>query len=157
MGNYKNVGNYKPAPGNTFVRVVRTADTTITTDTTLGDDLQLKATLDISKHYHFELKLWHQSHTTPDFKFDFTLPSGATGDYAVTAYDPLISSNTVAHNITSVIATTTSNVTQYSVITGRIIMSTTAGQIVFRWAQNTSSGSDTIVLKGSTLIIWKET
>ena len=69
-------------------------------------------------------------------------------------YNPNTPTNTVP--LASDNPVVTSDLDQAFYINGRILMSTTLGNIAFRWAQNVSTASNTIVYKGSTLIVWEE-
>ncbi len=157
-GNYKNLGNYKPAAGssgNTFARVVKKVDEIVSNSTTMQDDDELKVTLNINKAYGYILFLTYSLLAASDFKYDFAVPSGAiinlpnSGYAAETAKASTDATTDMIHVSTSAEKT--------CLVMGRIVMSSTAGDVQFRWAQNTAVVENTKVLAGSMLIVWEET
>lgn len=136
-----------------LVKVYKTANQTVNNSTTLVNDTHLKKALAANEIFEFEAKILYQSGTIPDFKFDFTVPSGATianqaafaaFDVGVTAFSwgLYYGASAIGGNVAAAI----------SIIKGIVINGANAGDLQFRWAQNTADASDTKVLKGSCII-----
>ena len=141
------------AGGQTFARIVRNADTTITSDTTLSDDAQISIALNASKQYYFRCTLFINSHSTPDFKWAFSIPTGASGMLFRGTNEGYAGATA---SLTGALNTGTDGNNQALTFYGTVL-SDSAGNFVLQWAQNNSSGEDTTLLKGSTLIMWEQT
>lgn len=140
--------------GLTFAKVVKNADETVTSSTTLQDDDQLTFTPNISKTYNVSIFVFMDSGVTPDIKFALSIPTGATAIELAEVWAP--NDSRVTTNWTSSRMLVGAAGVRYFHLTGRVIMSTTAGSVTFQWAQNTSDASDTKVLEGSLLLAWEE-
>jgi len=143
--------------GNTFARIIKKADETITSSTTLHDDNELVVALNINKTYHYYLFLPFNTGPVADIKYAFSLPTGATGlkrnggDWDALA-------ETALSDITNTLSPLVSIANNFAIVTnGLIIMSGTAGNLILQWAQNVSDAADTTVLQGATLVLWEET
>ena len=142
--------------GETFARVVKKANETITSDTTLTDDSELVVALSADKTYGFILNFFFKTEAATDIKITFTAPTGADGDF-----------NTVRNIVggypinnktfTTTVAFDGTGGNSWAFVFGKVDVSTTAGNLALQWAQNTSGGSNTIVNSGSTLVVWEET
>ena len=142
--------------GNTYARVVKKADETITSDNTLTDDSELVIALSSNKTYGFTLIFFFKTEAVTDIKITFTAPTGADGDF-----------NTVRNIVegypinneqfTSTVAFDGTGGNSWAFVFGKVGVSTTAGNLALQWAQNTSDGTNTIVNSGSTLVVWEET
>jgi len=138
---------------STFAKVIKTADETRASDSDLTDDAVLTFTPTISKTYTGILYLYIVSAATPDFKYDFTIPTGSTFIRLDGPLDPTTADFTQDESVQNI---TTSNTTQrFLVIPFDLIMSTTAGTLDFRWAQQTPNAANTTVKAGSTLLVWE--
>jgi len=138
---------------HTFAREVKLVDENVT-NTTLQDDDKLSIPLRANKVYSGILSLFFVSPVAASFKYEFSVPTGATG---LTTSTGSLSSVTpvVAGSITSLQAgLTTSGSNEALVIKFTVIMSSTPGNITFRWAQNSESGTTT-VFAGSDMVIWE--
>ena len=140
--------------GLTFARVVKPDDESISSDDTLSDDADLKAVLNINKEYGFLLILFFESGNTPDIKYAFTIPTGASGDRINTFWQSTASGSTA--DITATTSLTVTSGVKCAPMTGRVSMGGTAGSLIFQWAQDTSNPTSTTVNKGSFLVIWEE-
>ncbi len=150
----------KPAASNggkTFAAIVKGDDETIASDSTLSDDTDLKAVLNINKEYSFIMNLFFTSDATPDFKYTFSLPAGASG-VIWDGISPLI--NTPSVTLTDITSTRVNLFPSTAELTillcGKVTMGATAGSMIFQWAQNTSDAANTTVNKGTFLTIWEE-
>lgn len=132
--------------------VLKGADETVNSSTTLQDDDDLVLALSASQTYAFEAFIVYNAAAAPDYKCAFTVPSGATLYWEV-----------VALNSSAVLTkfTTTSSGGAVSLvgtgadialtIHGVVIVSTTAGNLQYQFAQNTSDGGNTTTKAGSWL------
>lgn len=143
------------AGGNTFARVVKKINETISNNNTIQNDNELFVDdLVEDKDYSFMLKAYIASATTPDFQYSFEL-TNISGSRINGSPSSTVPTDTVAvGNNTGVVS---SNSTQVIVIFGTIAVSGGVGKLQFRWAQLTSDAANTSVLAGSSLVVWEET
>ncbi len=139
--------------GKTFAVKFKTSNETINNDSTLSDDAELLFTPTINKLYQILMFVYTNSGTTADFKQAFTIPTGATiqinaGDFQVTPQN-LMDGETPFPDVSS-------GLDQNKAILIRLVMSSTAGNCVYQWAQNVSDAEDTTLLEGSVMIVWEE-
>ena len=132
--------------------VIKTSDTTIQSDATVNDDPHLQFMVSINERVAGYAMIFVTSGTTPDFRYNFSVPAGTTGD----RFDGALSGNVLAATATLVteeaaIATTGSK--QAILIPFSLLVSSTAGTVIFRWAQNTSTASNTTVHAGSYIMV----
>jgi len=141
--------------GNTFTRIVKTSDETVSNSTTPQDDDELLFTPAINKTYGW-LFHWNVIGTTvADIRGAFTIPSGAVMTRENGTWSSLtMSNNADATNI--VIYSLGSEVNRGVLQMGSLVMSSTAGDVNWTWAQGTAEVSDTKTLQGSTLVVWEE-
>ena len=144
-----------PAAGATVKTVRKSSDQSVTSSTTVVNDSQLKFAVAANETYIFQAWLYtYAADGTPDIKVTFTGPSGST---------VLWSSSQVIFNaggsttltVVSAGATTAdlfvdSNFRAIQLY-GTILNSSTAGDLQFQWAQNTSSANSTTVKAGSSI------
>lgn len=136
----------------------KTADESVTSDTTLQNDNDLVVPVVASSVYRVEWDLRTDGALAGDFKYAFTGPSGATmvwqsrgnlaADTANTAPIPVdvtAIGTTVTHG--TIAAGTVSRVCG----SGILVVSTTAGNLQLQWAQGTSSATATKALTHSWL------
>lgn len=139
--------------GYRHLGVYKTGDTSRTSTTTLTADPHLSIAVAANAVYTLVIRLAINAGATPDFKWDLTAPGGATiSDYsylawgAVSLHDygtlPLLSSVGVAVGDGNVRPLT---------LWGTLVTVGTAANLDLRWAQNTSSGTATILKAGSSL------
>jgi hypothetical protein len=105
-----------------------------------------------SETWEFEaLLLVTAATSTPDFKFAFTVPTGATIRWEATLVDGTTAtpSGLITASGTSVALTVTGNNSDYVVVKGIVINSTTAGNLQLQWAQNSSNTTATKLQTGS--------
>jgi hypothetical protein len=141
LDGYRHLGTYKPS------------NTTRTATTTLAADPHLTLPVEVSAVYAVIARLAVESPTTADFKWDWSIPAAAT----LNRYSYLISGT---HGTLATATSTANMATNGSpgagvgdalTLSGTLIMSSTAGSITLRWAQNTSDAGNTILLAGSSL------
>lgn len=136
-----------------FAKVIKTADETIDTDTTLHDDLELVVALNASKTYLVIMFITIIGDGTADIKYRMTVPTGATAEGIFGNWASSVS--TADHTPTSSWAVANDTNGQISMLAFRVITDTTAGNLNFQWAQNNSNANDTTVRQGSTMIVWE--
>ena len=130
-------------------KVVRkTADQTLTqSNTTLQNVTDLLFAIGASEVWVFDMYILSNSGTTPDIKFDFAVPSGASGQHvclssAKAEENPIGTKIVVNGEATNVISA-------HHII---VINSTTAGNVQLQAAQDASDASDTKVLANSCIV-----
>ena len=133
---------------------VKLVDETTNTDTTLSDDDTLKFPVLANVDYWFKFVVHYDTPTAADFKFNVGGPASPTlVDIISKALAPgasaLALSQETAFAFTAIVLTETSGTRGYIEIEGVLINGSNAGDVVFRWAQNSSNGSNTTVKAGS--------
>lgn len=131
----------------------KTVDETVNNSAVLQDDDELFVALAASTTYRIALDLVWNSGTTPDFKYDWTVPSGATGLYTVTA------TSGAALFLGSLAFASGGNLDGsgsdlFSRFEGELV-TTNAGTLRLRWAQVAATVSNTVVRAGSLLVATK--
>lgn len=142
VGNKKVISRYKAARES------------VTSSTTLQDDDDFVFPVEANKTYIITGNLTGASaNSSGGFKWGFSLPSGATGRVNVNRAAATDFGGADVDMVTGGGATTNINTTQTITIRGYIIMSSIAGDITFRWAQNTSFATQTYIERGSIMIL----
>ncbi len=152
MGNYKRgSGNYK---SSYLVTKVKQVDEGVNNSTTLQDDDELFLPLKANKVYVGELVMLENCPVQADIKTAFSIPTGATGEQALTGGLYRWSSAQGSQNITTTIAYGTVGNPSWNSTPLRVVMGGTAGNLQLRWCQNTLwSPADSQVLKGSYIML----
>jgi len=135
--------------------VVKKVDQTIVSDTTFQDDDELLFTMQANKTYAGLLFLFFQSGVTPDFKYQCTVPVGASCRNLSQTFSGSIDQQTRDMTGSSGNILMTGGIRHLST-NFRVINGANAGDWNFQWAQNTSDPGDTLVEQGSSLIVWEE-
>lgn len=141
----------------------KTATETVTSSTTLQDDDELFVSVEANSVYMVEALLCYDGATAGDFKFAFTLPSGATLNYGHMGTATTIAAatgNTVDNR--QIIETDTlaagaagAGTILALPIWGILIISSTAGTMRLQWAQFASSATPTRMFAPSFLHLRK--
>lgn len=137
------------------VFALKTADQSVTSSTVLVNDTDLFVPVVASATYAIDcyIRINGAATGTGDIKIAWTIPTSATMSY--TSYGTTTSSPAVQYEATANTATTTRAVGTNGAtdmgmaIKAFIVVSTTAGNVQFQWAQNTSVGTATIVRANS--------
>lgn len=151
---------------------IKTADESVnsgSTGTTLQNDDTLLVAVDANATYKVDLHLLASQAAAGaiDLKTAWTFPTGCTLDLIVvaphTAWPPAVATDLETEwatwqNVTSspsgTISFGTVNGTVFSYhVRGTIRVGSTAGNLQFQWAQNTSSASNVTVKSGSSLVL----
>ncbi len=125
--------------------VYKSADETVNGSDVMQDDDHLVLPVLANEVWAFRAVWLVSSGSTPDFKYQFTYPSGAT----ISWFDAHWNDDRYDADVTNA---NTSGGKDVITLTGTIFISSTPGNIQLQWAQNTSNASDTKVLKGSHII-----
>jgi hypothetical protein len=137
----------------------KTADTSRASTTTVTDDPHLTVPVAINSEYQFELMLNYDAVTAADLKYQINTPAGCSFAAA-------------EHSLTSVAASPSDDLlTPRSIngdgpagglgagticalhVMGVLVVGGTAGNCKIQWAQNTSSGTSTILKTNSFMVL----
>lgn len=145
---YDGTGWVLAAQHQVFVR--KTADETLSSNTTLQNDDALLWAVRSNAVYIMHLWVLYQSGTAGDFKMGFTVPASTTMAWAWFGSDTnLAVVNAGPFNESSSTAAGGSTANLWAHVHGVITTSATSGNVQFQWAQNSSDGTSTIVRAGS--------
>lgn len=139
------------------VQVVKQADESVSSNATPQDDNELVLPVEANATYLLTMWVAYTSTSeTPDFRCDFTVPSGADLQRTVYGTDAAItgtSTGTVVQSLNTAAGTDDGRGAINGGLTahvwGRLTVSSTAGNIQFRWAQVTSNAAAVVVKAGS--------
>lgn len=130
----------------------KTVDETVNNSTTYQNDDTFVWPVEASKVYQVELVIHYSTGTTPDIKFQWSLPSGALMNWGVggiqnatTAY--VFRGGLIAGNDYG-LEGHASNI-QIARIVGVVTIGNTPGAVILQWTQVTANASNTIVKQGS--------
>lgn len=145
-----------PAGGGlTFAKVVKSTDEIVNNSSTLQDDDELLFTPSINKVYHGRLVIFNDGGSTPDIKFAFTIPTGATIEWG--GLNSLFRvANALSADGTTAITAASQNATAFWWQEFVLVMSSTSGAVTLQWAQALATSSDTTVKAGSYLVVYEE-
>jgi hypothetical protein len=140
--------------------VSKGADQTVNNSTVLVNDSALALSVVANAKYILEAYVKYDSGTTPDIKFAWTGPAGATLDWipntppaGATGVNSALSVGNTAIGDGAAVAAggVGAGTAVVAHMTGTLTVAGTAGSLQLRWAQNTGDASDTKVLAGSWL------
>ena len=135
---------------------VKGSDQSVTSSTTLVGDTALFVPLAASCTYEVRCMIDYEGGTrnSSDLKWSFSVPGGSTMHYAANFVGPGGSTNVqmLTGTSTNAAGTNGAGVVQALTINGLINVSSTAANLSFTFAQNTSNGTATIVHATSYLI-----
>lgn len=144
--------------GATVLR--KTSDETVNNSAALQDDDDLKFAVAANEVWYFEGMLIHVGNGTADFKFAFTVPSGAALHWMATyaapgaAADAQIALVEVSGTSSPTCDAGTSNAVV--LFKGEVRVGGTADDLQLQWAQANATVVDTKLLTGSYMICAKE-
>ena len=141
--------------GATVKSVRKSSDQTVTSSTTLVNDSQLKFAVAANETYIFQAWLYtYAADGTPDIKVTFTGPAGSTvlwsSSQVIFNAGGSTTLTVVAAGATTADLFVDSNLRAIQLY-GTILNSSTAGDLQFQFAQNTSSANGTSVKAGSSI------
>jgi hypothetical protein len=151
-------GCYRTPSGNCLkevVTIIKTSDETVTNNT-LQDDNELFLAMAANETWYFTLSIGHIGNATADFKYSITVPTGATLRWGctgalvdqagvLTECQSITTSGSLGARISG--ATTDRHFMAFGVV----VNGSTAGNLQFQWAQDTTTAVDTKVLTNSYL------
>lgn len=131
--------------------VTKTADETVNNSTTLQNDDALLLAMAASEVWQFEIFIKATSSAVADFKLGWSVPTGTTMRWKISAGGQLDTLNETQTYTANMDGTSGDTI----VCHGIIMVSTTAGNVVLQWAQNTAEVSNTVVEANSCIIATK--
>lgn len=127
------------------LRVRKTVDTAITSDSTLNDDPHLKLAVGANEHWAFTafVMVNDASGNVGGFKYTFTAPAGATGKWSRVSGggDSYTNPQADSFGTSQTEATEGAGDDAAYWFGGTIINGATPGFLTFQWCQNASNGS----------------
>jgi predicted transporter len=153
-------GQFSCGTDRASAAVRKSANETVTSSTALQDDNELLFAAGTSETWVYQVSFIYTtgSSGTPDIRVGMNGPAGSTCVYQASdiAHAGNASAGVTACN-TSISLATTATGTKGGWLSGSVTTAGTSGNIAFRWAQNTSSGTSTVVSAGSSLTAFKLT
>ena len=135
-----------------ILTVVKTVAETVSNNNTPQDDDQLFIALEANSRYLFILFMSIEIKAASDFRFDFTVPLGATITGNITS---------AAENVLELDLTALRSITATAAITicpryiGKITTNSTAGTLQLQWAQLVAVIENTVMQAGSYISLVK--
>jgi hypothetical protein len=144
--------------------VVKSVDETVTSSTTMQDDNELVIAVSANTIYHVELILLYKGLAAADLKIGWSGPASSTLDWVADDFISTIAANVgpVARTAQGITGTPSCGCVEsvpgtpdnlYALPKGILQTAGSAGNLTFRWAQNTSNATGSVVQLGSTLIL----
>lgn len=138
----------------------KTADTGITSSTTLASDPHLTTNLQANAVYRFELQLFCDGDAAGDLKLDFTVPASATCKWSPLAFGSSFAGGAGANSSSAKLAFETAGTPDTFgmaavgtklglLIRGIVRTSASSGTFALQWAQGTSSANATTIYTDS--------
>lgn len=153
LGTFTDPGYSQDVMARLPERLTKEVTETLSASTTLQDDNELLFPLMPQTRYRFSMPVKVTADGDADFKFDFAVPTGSTGELTwnyARAGGTVSGGNNDLTTDETVLVPGTSSLTFTLNISGEIFVPDVPGVFQFRWAQATSDSSNTSVLKGST-------
>jgi hypothetical protein len=146
------VPNWATPGGVTIATVRKSADQSVTNNDTPVDDTHLKFAIGANETYLFQLWIYPTAaNSTPNMNYFVAGPSGSTTLWSppdvYTASGGMANATVPAAN--TALSHYVDSFGRPAVIFGSIANGSTAGDVQFKWAQNTSSATSTTVKAGS--------
>jgi len=141
------------------LNVIKPSSQAVTSSTTLVNDTALVLAVAANSTYLVHGVIEYNGANGGDIKWTFTIPAGASGFFGAT-YTAATSGNFAGGAAFAWTDTTPSqgNGTGTPMdirITGILVIAGTAGNLQFRWAQNTSNATATTVMPNSALLAYR--
>lgn len=130
--------------------VLKTADETVNNNNSTQADDALLVALGANETWMLRYFIKYNSNTTADFRYNISVPSGATYDSLLQGDNnlgPLFYYRTSSDELVA------GKGADWAFIFNAVVKtSSTPGNVVFNWAQYTANASDTKVLIGSNIV-----
>jgi hypothetical protein len=135
--------------GTTWLFAYKASTETVASSTTLQNDDDIVIAVAANSVYHFELDMTWFADASPDIKYGWSVPSGATMQWS--------NGSAVggATTLTEASVKTENGGTKLTRIRGEITTVGTAGNLQFQWAQNSSHATGTQVKAGTNIVALK--
>jgi hypothetical protein len=151
-------GNWREVSTGTTAPLTQAVAQTVNGSTTLVSSTYLTSAVVANGIYSFEAKILFTSGGTPDFKCGLVGPASAQAFYTVigdlitvSEYATVVRDESMDSPLTT--SFDGSGTADCCILSGMIIVGSTAGTVAVQFAQATSNASDTQLLAGSTLQI----
>ena len=152
-------GAQGPAGTPTGVFARKTANET-RVDNTRADDSELKVALAANKVYRFDAAFFYSNASnTPDIKFRFNVPAGATllmAEQVLTSGATSVAGSIVAEGLAagvdSIAGAGFTSAVVNARFTGIVVMGSTAGNLQIQWAQNVTDAANGTTLYANSFI-----
>ena len=137
--------------------VIKNADES-RVNTTLTNDTELLFPTEANCWYAFELHLQVTGSVgLGGMRLGLVLPAGAEAvANARTNTNTTINAASNAGVMSSLIPAANTLATQIATVSGKVRISSTAGNVVVSWAQNTTAGTDPVTIKAGSKLIYKK-
>lgn len=140
----------------TWLTVYKTADEAITSDDTLTDDADLQFPVDANGIYAVFMFIWYETvTTTPDFKYAFSIPTGAVDSGQIGANNWRTTSTPCTESPWTTVHTMAGTGDEAFPFVGQFTNGVNAGTLAMKWAQATSDVNATTLKLGSWLMYKK--
>lgn len=137
----------------------KTSNQTVTNSTTLTNDTAIFFTPGINTVWKVDGTIHYQATSAGDFKLAFTWPAGATFGWGLCGVDTAGNPGAAAFDVTAAsgspfaVGGTGAGMTLQTLISGVLVMSSTAGNLQFQFAQFiAAAATSAICMAGSTLV-----
>lgn len=135
------------------ITAVKTADETITNEDVPALDADLQVSLEASKSYFIVVMLHYTAGGIPDFRTQFQVPTGATGQFTRLVNDDNFGRSDVTDVVTNNgLGTSTEAYVRFEILLQTDVNSGTFG---LGWSQVTSDAIATTLEKGSSIVATK--
>jgi hypothetical protein len=139
---------------------IKGGDQTVTSSTTLVNDGGLFVSVAANASYVFQVFLDYEGGTqgSSDIKYGWSVPSGTTmryTDFHISTGGTATAGGLSLESTVTAAGTNGSGNKRGVFMNGSVVTAGTAGTLQLQWAQNTSSGTGTIVHAQSYLALWQ--
>lgn len=144
---------------NNFLPIMAraTADTSKTSNTTLGNVTGLAVAVAASTEYALDGYLAYTGNSTGDIKFAWTIPTGLTGHWGISSDDTTTPGDLKTSIATAYTTVITAGGGSLNATVKGYMLTSNAGTLQLQFAQNTSDGTATVVKAGSWIRLTKLT
>lgn len=135
--------------------VIKAADQTVNNSAALQNDTHLVLPVVANAKYWMYLGAVQNSNATANFKIDFTAPAATTWHFGFFDFGSSAANEQfgITNSLGAVAGITGAAANSVCQVTGWFVTGANAGNLQFRWAQDTANVSNTIVRAGSILLL----
>ncbi|MBW4062252.1 hypothetical protein HJC99_06825 [Candidatus Saccharibacteria bacterium] len=135
---------------NQMQQVIKPTDQIVTSSAAFVNDNALSFTVGPNETWTYNMTVFGNSGTTPDFKFSMSAPAGSSCVWGVSEAENADSNGNLSCGASSGLISGSGADEPYY-ITGTVTAGVTGGSVTLQWAQNTANAANTIVRAGSYL------